>query len=72
MQERDAVRDKLHAIHEREYRKLLKAHPTQFFRPGEQVWVRNWVVSELFTPSSTGCVEGLLRSLHDSSSRHIG
>ena len=36
VQERDAVRDKLHAIHERECRKLLKAHPPQFFRPGDK------------------------------------
>ena len=45
VQERDAIRDKLHAIHEREYRKFLKAHPPQFFRPGDKVWVRNRVDS---------------------------
>ena len=45
VQERDAVRDKQHAIHEREYRKFLKARPPQFVRPGDKVWVRNRVDS---------------------------
>ena len=71
VQERDAVRDKLHAIHEREYRKFLKAHHSFFAlatRFGSEI---GWILS-LFTPSSTGCGEGLLRSLQDSPSRHIG
>ena len=43
MQERDALRDKLQSIHEREYQKSFNAHPPQVFRPGDRVWVRNCV-----------------------------
>ena len=50
VQDRDAVRDKLQSIHEREYQNFLKAHPPQVSRPGDNVWVPNRVESPPLYP----------------------
>ena len=45
VQERETVRTKLQAAHDRAYRKFLDKYPEQVFSPGERVWVRNRVES---------------------------
>ena len=44
-QERETVRAKLQAAHDRAYRKFLARYPEQVFRPGDRVWVRNRIES---------------------------